>query len=134
LEPSSDSERQQEGLPVGALAPALELPDHRTLDELLVHGRPVALVFSTLGCDACTGLLPELHRLRDGRDGELEIVLVEDNRATFADYRISAVPSAIIVNPDGRVAASAATGAAAVVDLLQTPPRPTPGLLRVMAG
>lgn len=125
---------QAEGLPVGAPAPALEFPDHRTLTELLIRGRPVALVFSTLGCDACTELLPELHRLRDKRDGELDIALIENNREAFADYRISAVPSATLVNPDGRVATSTVTGADAVKDLLETPRRPATGLLRVMAG
>jgi len=116
----SEATQLLEGLPVGAEAPALELAAERLAPEL-----PLALVFSNTGCGACETLAPELERLRHERASDLELVLVADNRDALEAYRISTVPSATIVDPDGRIASTTATGTTAVEELLASAIRPS---------
>jgi uncharacterized membrane protein YphA (DoxX/SURF4 family) len=108
-------ESAPEGLPLGAEGPPLELFDERLAPEL-----PLALVFSNTGCGACETLAPELERLREEREGELEIVLVADNREALEAYRIVTVPSATVVDPDGRIAIQTVVGATSVQELLSS--------------
>jgi hypothetical protein len=109
-----------EGLAVGELA-----PPYAELDERLAFGLPVALVFSNTGCGACERLAEELSRLREERDGELEILRVEDDRAALEAYRIFTVPSATVVHPDGRIATATVVGATAAEELLASTARPS---------
>jgi peroxiredoxin len=80
------------GLPVGAPAPAFELPDlggePRALAALLAPGRPVLLLFVGTGCDPCFALLPEMTRWQREHAEAFTLVLVssgsaDDNRAKF---------------------------------------------------
>jgi uncharacterized membrane protein YphA (DoxX/SURF4 family) len=128
------TQRALEGLAIGSEAPALELPDHRALDEVLAGGLPVALVFSSPGCESCTQLLPELRRLRAERDGELEILLIEENREALENYRMFTVPSATLVGPDGRIASPTAIGSTAVTELLEGAHVRLDALLRLAEG
>lgn len=103
-----------EGLPVGE--PAAPLAE---LEMRLGLGLPVALVFTDRDCGACEVLVPELERVREEREGELEVVLVANDPAALAAYRIFSVPSATIVDDGGRIATTTASGKAAVLALLQ---------------
>jgi thiol-disulfide isomerase/thioredoxin len=128
---------EQPGLPVGEPAPSFELSDldgrRRTLEDLLAPGAPLALVFSDPGCGACVDLLPRLERLREERAGSFEIALVEE-RDVAASYRVPTVPSATIVDPDGRIASPTVSGSLAVEELLASAAAPVPERLRVAAG
>jgi hypothetical protein len=152
--------REPSGLPVGEAAPNFELSDlggrRRTLEDLLAAGLPVALVFSDSECGACAGLAPQLARLREAREGSLEIALitrggVAENRAqlngsrfehvllqrereVLEAYRVDAVPSATIVDPQGRIASPTVRGDLAIDELLASSPVPRQGPLRVAAG
>ncbi len=130
------------------LAPQFTLPDldgeRRSLDELLEPGRPVALVFTDPGCPACDSLPARLAQLRDERAGELEIVLVtraggdgrlerlrgaaahvlvQEQHELAAAYAVHAVPSAVLIGPDGRMASALQAGSEAIDALLSRPAR-----------
>jgi peroxiredoxin len=148
------------GLPVGQPAPDFELDDlhggRRSLADLLAPGLPVALVFSDPDCDACADLAPRLGRLREESGGSLEIavisrgtraenlarqggallehVLLQHDREAFAAYRVHTVPSATIVDADGRVASETVTGNQAIERLIGATAVPVPERLRVAAG
>jgi peroxiredoxin len=148
------------GLPVGHPAPTFELADlhgrKRTLADLLAPGLPVALVFSDPDCGACVELAPRLGRLREEHAGSLEIalisrgtpaenrallgggrledVLLQEDREVLAAFRIDTVPSAMIVDPDGRIATPTGSGYPAIEELLASAATPVSERLRVAAG
>jgi hypothetical protein len=119
-----------------APAPPLSLDDHRgrswTLQSLLAEGRALLLVFADPDCDACRELLPEVAGWQAGPGAKLTVAVVsgggrEDNlrmadefglrtlladerRATAAAYSITATPSAVLVDPQQRIAADPAVG------------------------
>lgn len=119
--------------PVGAPAPRFALPAIAggwvTLDDLLLDERPVLLVFSDPACAACEALPARLADLRDGTAGELTIalvtrgspddgpfapVLVQSEHEVARAYGAGHVPSAVLVDPDGRVASALAVGEHAI--------------------
>jgi hypothetical protein len=97
-----------------------------TLEALLAEGKPVALVFIGVNCDACHVMLPDLARWQatvpdrvtialvgaGGKDELQELaeanglanVLVQDEAEVFHAYRAAATPSVVVVGPDGRIA------------------------------
>jgi thiol-disulfide isomerase/thioredoxin len=118
----------------GAPAAPIELPDRAgrmwTLDKLLEPGAPVVLIFSQPGCGACDALLPEVARWQDDLDGRVTVALVnggpaghrvpmelmDEHRASFAAYGITATPSAILIDDGRRL--DAASGATAISNLV----------------
>jgi hypothetical protein len=132
------------GLPIGTPAPAFALTDlngrRRTLDDLLEARRPVALVFSDPGCEACAALPLWLERAIEERTEPLEIalitrgdlgqnrtflngshlehVLLQEGREVLDAYRIRTLPSATVIDEHGRIAGSTASGDRAVEELL----------------
>lgn len=124
-------------------AAGLALPDRAgrvwTLDELQEHRRPLVLVFSQPGCGACDALLPEVARWQD--EGRVTVALIsggpaahrvpleliDEPRASFAAYGITATPSAVLIDGGRRV--DAARGAGAIVELVDRAAR-RPGLTR----
>jgi thiol-disulfide isomerase/thioredoxin/uncharacterized membrane protein YphA (DoxX/SURF4 family) len=125
------------GLPVGAWAPAFSLPDLAgqlvTLQELLLAGRPLLLVFTLPGCNPCLELLPRLvawsaqhaERVtivligeggseaiaREVNGSDSLLVLAQEGREVSELFDISGTPSAVAITPDGRIARQAAKGA-----------------------
>jgi hypothetical protein len=115
-------------------AAGLALPDRAgdiwTLDRLLEPRLPLLLVFSQPGCGACDVLLPEVARWQDDLDGRVSIALVnggpashrvpmeliDEPRASFAAYGITATPSAVLI--DGARRLETARGATAISDLV----------------
>jgi peroxiredoxin len=104
-----------------------------TLRMLLGKRRPVLLVFSHPACGACQALRPDLHDWHT-RLGELLTVVVID-QAPAAEpaaypvlfdpagevataYGVTATPSAVLVESDGRLASAVARGAAEMEALL----------------
>jgi hypothetical protein len=136
-----DIRRHDQGLPVGRLAPAFEAAaapedEPRSLADLLRPGRPVVLVFSDPACAACHRMLPEVTRWQATYAGRLTIVvlsrhtgdhgtgeripdaLVQSGDAAARAYRIKATPSAVLISPEGLIAAPMAGGADAIAALV----------------
>lgn len=130
LESATERESHEEhGLEVGAEAPRFELPGldgaRVALTDLLTGARPVLLVGTDERCGACTALYPEIARwqrelhdqvavivLGEGSpeqlramagEHELDPVLLSD-RTTLAAYGVYGTPSALLIDPDGRIA------------------------------
>ncbi|WP_454194479.1 TlpA family protein disulfide reductase [Nocardia sp. Marseille-Q1738] len=137
-----------EGLPVGSVAPEFALLDavggKTTLEDLLAGDRSVLLVFVHPGCELCAALaeeLPRWHaRTRDvlaivavgngdaaeqaawGMEhglGEIPSLVQQSNEAALR-YRVRGTPSAVLIDPDGRVAAPVARGGIAIRELIST--------------
>ncbi|HEY3945140.1 MAG TPA: MauE/DoxX family redox-associated membrane protein [Solirubrobacteraceae bacterium] len=129
------------GLPVGAIAPAFELTDGRdgatiTLESLLARGQPVLLVFIGLGCVPSADLLPDLARWQSTLADRLTLAIVSHGGSTqhqfelqvlemrdvglqreyetLQAYRVPGTPSAVLVSPDGRIAAPMALAGYAI--------------------
>jgi hypothetical protein len=118
----------------GSAAAGLALPDRAghvwTLDKLLEPRLPLVLIFSQPGCRACDALLPEIARWQDNLDGRVTVALInggpaghrvpmeliDERRASFAAYGITATPSAVLVGEGRRL--ETARGAGAIGDLV----------------
>jgi hypothetical protein len=134
------------GLPVGAIAPEFELIDAAgsgaiTLQSLLARGKPVLLTFIGIGCMPSTELLPELTRWQRALADRLTIATVSRGDAwqheyevhtlgmrdvglqrefeTILAYRVLGTPSAVLVAPNGRVAAPLAQSGQAIEALVR---------------
>ncbi len=132
------------GLPVGTEAPAFRLQgfygETLTLEALRAPGRPVLLIFTDPNCGPCTSLLPEIGRWQRDHTEKLSISLIsrgttEENRTKSAEhgvvgvflqedweiseaYQVPGTPSAVIVEPDGKVGSSVAAGPEAIRSLV----------------
>jgi thiol-disulfide isomerase/thioredoxin len=118
----------------GTTAAGLALPDRAgkiwTLDKLLEAHRPLVLIFSQPGCGACDALLPEVARWQDDLNERVAVALinggpashrvpvelVDERRASFAAYGITATPSAALIHGGRRV--DTARGARAISELV----------------
>jgi len=131
----------EQGLPLGAPAPAFSLPDlhgaTQTLDSLRGLGRPLLLVFTDPQCVPCNALLPDVARwqragtltvalITSGSAEEnrvrseelaLENVLLQDEREVAASYGVNGTPMAVAVDRDGRIASRVAAGREAITAL-----------------
>jgi hypothetical protein len=121
----------------GATAAGLALPDGagqiQTLESLRVARRPLVLIFSQPGCQACDALLPEVAQWQHDLDERVIVALiiggsagdsvplelVDVRRASFAAYGITATPSAVLIGGDGVLVTSPARGAGAIRDLVE---------------
>jgi peroxiredoxin len=129
-------EQPADGLPVGTPAPAFTLPgvhgDTTTLEALLSPGKPLMLIFTDPGCGPCMALMPQVAAWQREHDGALTIAYVargnaKDNRAKAAEhgaarmfvedgnevsslYKAQATPTAVVIDPDGRIASPLAGG------------------------
>jgi Thioredoxin-like len=114
----------------------------------------VVLVFVTPDCGPCSELFPQVARWQStmaddmtlalvstgGADenreatgnGNTEVLLQDEYEVTTA-YRVTATPTAVVVNPDGRIASTPAAGAAIEplirLTLRRNQNRPSPGAL-----
>jgi methylamine dehydrogenase accessory protein MauD len=137
-------EPEEQGLPVGSVAPGFELRglDGRdvTLEALLSAGRPALLVFSSPHCGPCEGLMPRVAAwqrelasqltvavLADGDREEnrekrkqhgLDDVLVQEKVDVAELYAAHGTPSAVIVGTDGRIASPLAAGGDSIAALV----------------
>jgi peroxiredoxin len=129
---------ERRGLPLGAEAPAFELPNLEgetvSLASLQSRALPILLFFTQPQCGPCRSLLPEIARWRRLYEARLTIVLVsegsvEDNltglpreagdvllqrkRETADAYGAWGTPAAILLE-DGKIASATALGAEAI--------------------
>lgn len=126
-------------LAVGDEAPEVELPQfgagETTLRGLLEPGRALLLVFVDPGCGPCHALLPELAGWIDDRvlpvfvsRGDLDTnavfaeygeVLLQREHEVAELYGAHATPSAVLIDPDGRIARPLAIGRDAIRELVE---------------
>ncbi len=132
-------------LPVGAPAPAFELPsplgETVRLQDLTGGDRPLAVVFVEPGCAPCEALLPELAGLQRDASGatfavvvsrgdpdaagallgehEVPLALIDGDGAVADAFHVFVTPSAIAVGADGLIRSAAVAGPDAVLDLLR---------------
>jgi hypothetical protein len=155
LAPPPRSAAQRAGIPIGTQAPRFDLPalDGRTvsLDSLRADGTSALLVFTSPECGQCQALMPGVAELAGRRDLPLNVAVVVsgnresshrltgpwpirtvacDEKAQAARlFRITGMPSAVLIGPNGTVASHTAVGTRAVARLLaqiQPPADPTP--------
>lgn len=135
-------------LDIGDPAPPFLLPDLDgnivSLEALLTPGLPVVMVFASPTCAPCTALMPELARWASalgerikfavvesgvGTEDDLRsrlpdmgdlTVLVEPGRELAERYLISGTPSAVTLDPHGRLARPIAPGAVGIEGLIRT--------------
>ncbi len=154
-ENGAPTEQPAAGLPVGTVAPPFSLTglygETLTLDALRASGNPIVLLFTDPGCGPCTALLPEIGRWQQEHSTKLTIALIsrgtpEDNRTKSAEhgltnvllqedwevsesYQVGGTPSAVIVQPDGKVGSPVVGGSVAIESLVaQTVGAPPPEL------
>ena len=132
------------GLPVGTEAPTFGLQglygETLTLEALRASGKPVMLLFTDPNCGPCTAMLPEIGRWQQEHAERATVALVsrgtpEENRTKSAEhgltgvllqgdwevseaYQVPGTPSAVIVEPDGRVGSPVAAGPEAIRSLV----------------
>lgn len=133
-----------QGLPVGVVAPAFELAgvdgEARSLDSLLAGGRRLLLLFSDAACGPCDALLPDVARWEQEHRGRLAVaviasgdqrrnrekasrhelagLLLAQDREVAGAYQAYGTPSAVVVDPDGRVASPVVAGSEAITKLV----------------
>ena len=134
------------GLPVGAFAPEFDLfeagsGERMTLGSLLTRGQPVLLVFIGPLCTPSRELLPHLSRWQRGLADRLTVAAVthgdpehhnyevrvlgmhdvgiQCDFVTTRAYRVTGTPSAVLISPDGRIAAPVAQAAHAIEALVR---------------
>lgn len=141
-QPALDSQ----GLPLGAVAPAFQLPayrrDHTSLAELLEPGKPVLLIFANPNCGPCAALFGELAAwqrtypeqvtiavltqgtLKDNfvniARNDLRNILFQNQREIAEQYQCLATPTGVLVSPDGRIASAPAPGAEKIRGLIHS--------------
>jgi peroxiredoxin len=132
------------GLPVAAPAPPFELAAYeggsRSLRQLLEQGKPLLLVFTNPTCGPCVTLFQEIKEWQDAHSEQLTIallsfgtikenfvnvarnglgqVLLQKQREVAEQYGANLTPSAVVVNPNGRIASELAAGAEEIRALL----------------
>jgi peroxiredoxin/uncharacterized membrane protein YphA (DoxX/SURF4 family) len=132
--------RMQPGASAPALSPVNQRGETWTLDSLLAEGTPLLLVFSDPSCLACRQLLPKVAMWQDQHAGRLTVVLVsagssehllvterrhgiriliDTDRRVATAYGIKATPSAVLVDAEGKIAATAAVGADDIAGLVE---------------
>jgi peroxiredoxin/uncharacterized membrane protein YphA (DoxX/SURF4 family) len=144
--PSSNDAAAQppQGLPTGSPAPDFALSglhgERLTLDSLLASGKPVMLLFTDPNCGPCTEMLPEIGRWQEEHAQKLAIslisggdleenrtkasehglrdVLLEENWEVSDKYEVHGTPSAVLVEPDGKIGSFVAGGGEAIRALL----------------
>lgn len=136
----------QEGLPVNSEAPAFEVAAYRggtiSLAELLADEKPVLLIFTNPKCGPCVFLFEEIKDWQHEHSEQLTIallsmgtikenfvnvarnslgqVLLQKNREVAELYRANVTPTAVVVNPEGKIASPLAAGADEIRKLLTT--------------
>lgn len=136
LELEEPDDVPQLGLAPGTQAPVFWLPsvDGRrvALGDLLAHGRPALLLFTSPSCGPCSMLMPEVVRWQrehadeltvallsagepdqvraDAAEHGLEHVLLDEDLGAYQAYEANGTPSAVLVGDDGTIAAWLAAG------------------------
>lgn len=90
------------------------------VSQLLRPDRPVALIFTDPACGGCQALTERLPELREEIGDAVEPILLRAKREALIAYGVGAIPGAVAIDSEGRMASAAAIGEKAVVDLLRS--------------
>jgi peroxiredoxin len=130
---------EDEGLPLGAEAPAIELPtlDGEPLSLAELRGHNSLLLFWNPSCGFCramhedllafersaNGVTPRLVVISSGdaestrEEGFQSLVLLDEGFAAGSSFAANGTPMAVLLDADGRVASRVVAGADAVLEL-----------------
>jgi uncharacterized membrane protein YphA (DoxX/SURF4 family) len=162
---------EPEGRPLETLAPNFILPDRHgelhTLDSALSEGKRVVLTFMDAGCGPCKNVGHKLARWQSVLADRVKIVVISEGTYEMAHgiwdeygidalfdatddvsraYLVRSTPSALIVEPDGRVGSTPSAGVHGVEVLVrlalngsrpgrpEVPARSMPPVLQVEPG
>jgi uncharacterized membrane protein YphA (DoxX/SURF4 family)/peroxiredoxin len=133
------------GLAVGTRAPGFRLSrldgKTTTLDRLRSAGKPIVLVFTDTQCGPCKQLLPRLRQWQgeyipyleivnicsgtlaeyeaNGPAHDVQNVLQSTSGEVIHAYRVSVLPSAVLIGVDGTIGDALAVGEGAIASLIQ---------------
>jgi len=153
------SRRRRRGAPAPHFSLSDTAGTTRTLQALLARRTPVLLIFSHPACGACREMLPDIARWQSRFEDRLTLAVlsgdrsevgqhqehaqeaeVQDLRDLLVDeagrlahaYGITATPSAVLIDREGRIAAPTARGAGEITALVSeaTETRAEPRLVR----
>ncbi len=94
------TEPEPQGLPVDSFAPLFELPAYdggsKSLSQLLAHGQPLLLIFTSPTCGPCVALFQEIKDWQHAHRDRLTIALIskgtiKDNFVNVARYGLGEV-------------------------------------------
>ena len=134
-----------EGLPIGALFPAFELPDISgtavSLESLRAEGNPVLFFFVSPTCTPCKALVPEFRQWQQELGQKVKMIFVSNGKAEtnlekfgedtfknlllqkdreFAELvRAKWTPTAVLMDRNGRIASHIAAGDTAIRELVE---------------
>lgn len=134
-----------EDLPLGAEAPAFELPTvgggSLSLDVLKQRGKPIILAFTDPECGPCSTLFPQLamwqkslpnvftvavasrgrfeDNVRHADEFGFDEVMVQKADEVADAYRSAGTPSAVMITPEGTIGSPVAIGVPAVSELFE---------------
>jgi uncharacterized membrane protein YphA (DoxX/SURF4 family) len=151
--------RAREGLPIGSDAPHFFFPtadgESLTLASLLQRGRKVLLLFPAADRSDDAALLSEVAAAEAGDADELTVVIVGHDKAEpdvsngyglrnvllsagrqlHDAYHVDLTPSAVLVNPDGKIGSRTVAGSDAIQELVFHAVAPDPaGAAHAPAG
>lgn len=135
-----------EGLPIGSVAPDFDLEAYEggrcTLTQLLEAGKPLLLIFTSPNCPPCVLLFTEIGEWQQKHGERLTIALItrgtiKDNFVNVAKNRLGKVllqgetklaakyhargtPTALLIDPRGKVTTPIAGGREDIRKLLET--------------
>lgn len=83
-------------------------------------GRPLVAIFTAPGCEPCAELAPRITSWRERFAGVVDVVELDhgEHAAAGRELGVEGTPGAVLVGPDGRIAADPAYGPAAVAALV----------------
>jgi peroxiredoxin len=123
------------GLPIGTEAPEFSIQSMEgetvSLGDLRAPGLPVLILFTSPNCGSCTEIFPSLRRWQqtlssrltiavlttgDAKDNQVlvdnygleRLLLQPDGGAIIEAYRVRGTPTAVLVDPAGKIASIAA--------------------------
>jgi peroxiredoxin len=132
------------GLPVGSEAPSFNLDglhgETLTLESVRSSGKPVVLLFTDTNCGPCNALLPEIGHWQQEHAQKVSLafvsrgdvqknktkasehglrnVVLQKNWEVSEAYEVGGTPSAVLIDPEGKIATPVAGGAEGIRGLL----------------
>jgi uncharacterized membrane protein YphA (DoxX/SURF4 family)/peroxiredoxin len=133
------------GLPPGSEAPELSAPaldgGWVALRDLLGDRVQVMVLFTDPGCGPCQALMPQIRRWQEEHSDVLRIalvsggaadevqaaagahavrpVLLDEDRVLYGAYHANGTPSAVLIDPAGRIASRVAAGEESIEKLVE---------------
>lgn len=144
LDEAASAAQKIAGLPVNTVAPEFELKAYHggttSLAQLIAHGKPVLLIFTSPTCGPCVVLFQEIKEWQRTHSEQLTIgliskgtikdnfvnvarndlgeVLLQEEREVAEQYNARVTPTAVVVDLNGHIASPLAAGADEIRSLL----------------